>query len=118
MNKIILMGHIGKDARINQEKSCIEFSMATKESWKDKDGDWKTTTDWHFCKSYLKSSSHLLERLSKGARILIEGKQKNFSIKNEETGEYRNFNSVEVGKISILDSTKELSTYTTEDIPF
>lgn len=118
MNQINLMGHIGKDAKFNPERETVEFSIATKESWKDSNGDWQSSTDWHFCKSHLKSTKDLVDRLRKGTRVLVMGKQKNSSVKNEETGEYRNYNHVEVRKITVIDSMKEQVGFTTEDIPF
>ncbi len=117
MNQITLMGHLGKDAWINEKGDNLSFTLATKESWKDKNGDWQSRTDWHFCKLFSKNDS-LLERLKSGKRVLITGKQRN-NFNQSEEGEIQNFTYVAINKIQILDKAeKNNTTFTADEIPF
>ena len=51
INKIILIGNLGKDPEIrqtNEGKTVASFSLATSESWKDKNtGEKQTKSEWH-----------------------------------------------------------------------
>jgi len=50
VNKVIVLGHLGRDAETNFTPSCAavtKFSMATSRRWKDNQSDeWKEETDW------------------------------------------------------------------------
>ena len=49
MNKVILIGRLGKDP-VSKEvngTTVTSWSMATTEKWKDKTGEWKENTSWH-----------------------------------------------------------------------
>ena len=51
VNKVILLGHLGKDAETKFTPCGIaktSFTLATNRRWKDQQtGDWKEETDWH-----------------------------------------------------------------------
>src|SRR3954447_10825102 len=51
VNKVILIGHLGKDAETKftpSGTSRTNFTLATSRRWKDQaTGDWKEETDWH-----------------------------------------------------------------------
>ena len=50
VNKIILVGNVGKDPEINETGSGIKYSrlsLATSESYKDKEGNKQEKTEWH-----------------------------------------------------------------------
>jgi single-strand DNA-binding protein len=50
VNKVILIGRIGKDAEIKYTASgnpVCRFSLATNETWKDKGGNAQERTEWH-----------------------------------------------------------------------
>ena len=49
-NQVTLVGFVGTNPElktVNSEKSFVKFSLATHDSWKDKDGNWQTKTHWH-----------------------------------------------------------------------
>ena len=50
VNKVILIGNLGKDPEIRRLESGVpvgKFSVATNESYRDKSGEWQTSTEWH-----------------------------------------------------------------------
>ncbi len=78
VNKVFLIGRLGKDPVIKHFENggaIAEFSLATNESYKDKDGNWKDITDWHNIKVNNKFAAERAEKnLKKGMQVWIEGK--------------------------------------------
>ncbi len=78
VNKVILIGRLGKDPVVKhfQNDSAIaEFSLATTESYRDKEGKWNDITDWHNIKLPNKYMAERAEKyLKKGSSIYVEGK--------------------------------------------
>lgn len=76
VNKVILLGHIGKDAETKFTPSGVAvctFSIATNRRWKDQaSGEYKEETDWHNC--VLWRSEKLAEYLKKGQQVYLEGR--------------------------------------------
>lgn len=78
VNKVILVGNLGKDAeRIHFQNGggCVRFSVATSESWKDKNsGEKKERTEWHNVVVFQEALIKWAEKLKKGNRVYIEGR--------------------------------------------
>lgn len=78
VNKVILIGNVGKDPEVrsfnNGGKVC-NFSLATSESWKDKQtGERKEKTDWHNIAIFNEGLVGIVERyVKKGSKVYIEG---------------------------------------------
>ncbi|MEP5485147.1 MAG: single-stranded DNA-binding protein, partial [Parasphingorhabdus sp.] len=79
INKVIIVGNLGKDPEVrtfaNGGKVC-NFSVATSESWKDKQsGERKEKTEWHNISIYNEGLAGVAERyLKKGSKVYLEGK--------------------------------------------
>lgn len=77
VNKVIVLGNLGKDPEMrytpNSEAVC-NFSIATTENWKDKDGVKKEKTEWHNIVMYRKLAEIAGEYLKKGSAVYLEGK--------------------------------------------
>jgi single-strand DNA-binding protein len=76
VNKVILLGNIGKDAETKYTQSgtaVSNFSLATNRRWKDQQtGEWKDETEWHRC--VLWKSENRSQYLLKGTSVYIEGR--------------------------------------------
>jgi single-strand DNA-binding protein len=76
VNKVILLGHLGKDAETKfttSGASVTNFTLATNRRWKDQQtGEWKEETDWH--NIVLWRSENLAPYLTKGKQIYVEGR--------------------------------------------
>lgn len=76
VNKVILLGNIGKDAETKYTQSgtaVSNFSLATNRRWKDpQTGEWKDETEWHRC--VLWKSENRSQYLLKGTSVYIEGR--------------------------------------------
>lgn len=80
VNKVILVGNLGKDPETKYMPSgdCVcNFSIATTEAWKDKaSGEKVEKTEWHNIVMYRKLAEIAGEYLRKGSQVYIEGKLK------------------------------------------
>src|SRR5215472_6427531 len=76
VNKVIVLGHLGKDAETNFTQSGVtvtKFSVATSRRWKDcQSNEWKEETDWH--NIVLWRSENLANYLTKGKQVYVEGR--------------------------------------------
>ena len=78
INKVILLGRLGADPEIRMSqdgKKIAKFSLATSESWKDKQsGEKKEKTEWHKVIIFSSGLADITEKyLKKGSLIYIEG---------------------------------------------
>lgn len=77
VNKVILIGHLGKTPEsrfMPNGDSVANFSIATSESYKDKNGDKQERTEWHNITMYRKLAEIAVKYLGKGSLVYIEGK--------------------------------------------
>ena len=77
VNKVIVLGNLGKDPEVrhlpNGDAVC-NFSLATTESWKDKNGQKQDKTEWHNIVLFRKLAEIAGEYLKKGRPAYIEGR--------------------------------------------
>ena len=78
MNKVILIGRLGKDAEtryMNNNDPVCNLSLATSEKWTDKQtGEKKEATEWHSIVLYRKLAEIAQQYCHKGDLIAIDGK--------------------------------------------
>lgn len=77
LNKIILIGNVGQDPEIKTLPNghrVANFSLATTEYWKDKNGDKQSATEWHRVVVYNENLVKLIENaVHKGSKLYLEG---------------------------------------------
>src|SRR5258706_12896971 len=78
VNKVILVGNLGKDPEVRRMTSgdpVVNLSIATSESWRDKaSGERKEKTEWHRVVIFNKNLAEVAEKyLKKGAKVYVEG---------------------------------------------
>uniref|UniRef100_I2Q5X9 Single-stranded DNA-binding protein n=1 Tax=Desulfovibrio sp. U5L TaxID=596152 RepID=I2Q5X9_9BACT len=76
INKVILVGRLGQDPKLTYLASgspVAEFSLATDESYKDREGNKQEKTEWHRVKVFGRSAEFCSNYLSKGRLVYIEG---------------------------------------------
>jgi single-strand DNA-binding protein len=78
VNKTIILGRVGRDPEIrktNDGRSIANFSLATSESWKDKQtGEKKEKTEWHRIVIFSDALSKVVEQyVKKGSLVYVEG---------------------------------------------
>jgi single-strand DNA-binding protein len=76
LNKIMLIGNLGKDAETRfttNNLSVTNFTLATTNSYKGKDGNWVNDTTWHNIVSF-NLSDYFKDNLKKGKKFYVEGR--------------------------------------------
>ena len=77
VNKVILLGHLGKDPEVRYTpdgKAVTNITLATSESWKDKNtGQKQEKTEWHRVVFFGPIAGVAGEYLKKGSKVYIEG---------------------------------------------
>lgn len=86
LNKVCLIGHLGKDPEVKlleKKMKVSRFSLATSESYKDANGKLKTNTDWHNIVMWGNLAEVSEKYLHKGNLVYLEGKlkQRNYESK-------------------------------------
>ncbi len=78
VNKVILIGHLGKDPEVRYMPSggaVTNVTLATNESWKDKQtGELQERTEWHMVVFFGRLAEIAGEYLRKGRQVYIEGR--------------------------------------------
>lgn len=77
VNKVILLGNLGKDPEIRYLEGNIaktRFNLATTEIYKDKNGNKAEHTEWHHIVMWRSLAENASRILKKGMQVYIEGK--------------------------------------------
>lgn len=77
VNKVVLVGRLGRDPEtryMSNGDAVVNFSMATDENWKDKDGNRQQKTEWHNIVMFRRLAEIAAQYLKKGQLVYIEGK--------------------------------------------
>lgn len=100
VNKVILLGRLGRDPELRTTasgQSVCNFSVATSEKWKDKDGTANERTEWHNIVAWAKLAEICAEYLGKGREVYVEGKL--------QTSKYTDKEGVERYKTEVVAQT-------------
>lgn len=79
VNKVILIGNLGKDPEVRFLPSgdpVATFSLATTETWKDKQGQKKEDTQWHQVEVFGPLAKIVESYCTKGKQVYLEGSMK------------------------------------------
>ncbi len=92
LNKVLLIGRLGADPEIKQMvngKSVARLSLATSQSWKDKNsGEKKEKTEWHRIVVFNEGLVNVVQKyLKKGSQIYVEGQLSTRKWKDEQIGQ-------------------------------
>ncbi len=77
VNKVILVGRLGRDPEMRTTNSGLAIAnirLATSERKKDQDGNWGEHTEWHTVSAFGKTAENAGRFLTKGRQIYVEGR--------------------------------------------
>jgi len=91
LNKVLLIGRLGADPEIKQMvngKSVARFSLATSNTWKDKNtGEKKEKTEWHRIVIFNEGLVKVVQQyVKKGAQVYVEGQLTTRKWRDEKAG--------------------------------
>lgn len=128
VNKAIIVGNLGDDPKTSvlpQGGAVTNFSVATSESWKDKNtGQMQERTEWHKVVMFNRLAEVAGEYLSKGSKVYVEGKIQTRKWK-DQSGQDRYTTEIVGNQMQMLDSKEakpqpqqSKGDFDDEDIPF
>jgi single-strand DNA-binding protein len=77
VNKVILIGNLGRDPELRYTKdgrAVANFTLATSDRWRDKEGASQERTEWHRIVVWDKQAENCAQYLQKGRSVYIEGR--------------------------------------------
>lgn len=104
INKVILIGNVGSDpeVRIVGESKVAKINLATSETFKGKDGEKRTATEWHKCEFWGSLATLVESYVKKGSKLYVEGKIEYKSY--EKDGKTQYFTGIKGKELRFLDS--------------
>ena len=114
VNKVILIGNLGKDPEVrhlDNGRSVANFSMATSEVYKNKQGEKVTNTEWHNIVLWTPLAEIAEKFLKKGNQVYIEGKITTRSY-DDKDGNKRYITEVVGREMTLLGSKSEEGNHT------
>jgi len=111
INKVIIVGNLGNDPKISytpNQVAIANLSVATSESWKDKNtGETTEKTEWHNIVFFNRQAEICREYLRKGSKIYVEGKLVTEKWKDKHTNENRYATKIHAYELQMLDGTSK-----------
>jgi single-strand DNA-binding protein len=104
VNKVILIGNLGGDPELRYTSSnmpVVNFTVATNESWVNKEGTREERTEWHRVIAWGRLAEICNEKLRKGSQVYIEGRIQTRSWE-DQTGQKRFVTEIVTNEMVIL----------------
>lgn len=118
VNKVMLVGNLGKDPEVrhlDNGKAVANFPIATSETYKNKQGERVTNTEWHNIVLWSPLAEIAEKYLQKGNQVYVEGKLTTRSW-NDQNGNKRYTTEILGKELTMLGSTGDKPTQTDQDI--
>jgi len=104
VNKVILIGNLGADTEVRNLESGVKvatLNLATSESYKDKNGERQTNTEWHRIVLWRGLADVASNYLKKGSQVYIEGRLRTRSYEDKD-GKTRYVTEIEGRELTML----------------
>ena len=119
VNKVILIGNLGKDPEVRYLDSGVvvaNFSLATTENYKNKEGERVSQTEWHNIVLWRGLAEVAEKWLKKGSSVYIEGKIRSRNWEDKE-GNTRYTTEILADNMTMLGKKEDSSAEKTETTP-
>jgi len=106
INKVILVGRLGKDPEIRstpQGTSVVKFTVATDEKFTDRAGEKQERTEWHNITAWGKLGEICGQYLRKGKLVYLEGSIRTDSWEDKESGQKKYRTEIVANTMKMLD---------------
>ena len=106
MNLVILEGFLGSDPELKEfgtSKKC-SFRVATSESYKDKNGERKTLTEWHSVETWGMQAEFVAKYFHKGDAVLLQGSLRTDEYEKDGVKQRRTY--INTDKVSFVTSKR------------
>ena len=115
LNRVILIGNVGQNPEVRHipslDKNVAKFSLATTETYLDKNNTFQDITEWHNIVVWGKWQVQKVERsVTKGTMVMVEGKITTRKWQDKETNATRRLTEIMAQDVVILKKSDEKST--------
>src|ERR1700727_1147697 len=110
VNKVILLGNVGKDPDVKFLPSGLPvatLTLATSDRFKDKAGDWQDRTEWHNLTAYQRVAEIIRYYVKKGAKLYVEGRIQTRSWDDQASGQKKYRTEIIVNDVVLLSGRGE-----------
>jgi single-strand DNA-binding protein len=110
VNKVILLGNVGKDPEIRSTPSgtmVANFSIATSDRFQDAQGNWQDRTEWHNLVAFKRTAEIVRDYVKKGSKLYVEGKLQTSSWEDKTSGQKKYKTEIIVNDLSLLSGRDE-----------
>jgi len=105
VNKVILLGNVGKDPEIRSTPGgtmVANFTLATTDRQKDQQGNWQDKTEWHNLVAFTRTAEIIRDYVKKGSKLYVEGKIQTRSWDDKESGQKKYRTEILVNEMTLL----------------
>jgi single-strand DNA-binding protein len=110
VNKVILLGNLGRDPEVKYTPSgtpVAKLALATSYRFKDKNEQWQEQTEWHNVVLWQRLAEIAGEYLKKGNKVYIEGRLQTRSWEDKQTNQKRYATEVVASELVLLSGRAE-----------
>jgi single-strand DNA-binding protein len=110
VNKVILLGNVGKDPEVKFLPSGLpvaNLTLATSERFKDKTGEWQDKTEWHNLTAYQRLAEIIRDYVKKGNKLYVEGRIQTRSWDDQASGQKKYRTEIIVNELVLLSGRGE-----------
>ncbi|MDX1645335.1 MAG: single-stranded DNA-binding protein [Thermoanaerobaculia bacterium] len=118
VNKVILIGNLGRDPEVRSTpsgQSVANFTLATSRRWRDRDGNQQEQTEWHRIVCWGRQAEIAGQYLTKGRQIYVEGRLQTRSWDDKQTGEKKYMTEVICDNFQMLGRRDDYDSSSTYD---
>ncbi len=104
MNKIIVIGHLGRDPEMRYLPSAqgvSNFSVASSRKYTTSSGEQREETEWFNCSAFGRLAETCNQYLTKGKQVYVEGRLSSRTYQNQ-SGETRHGNDINITAVQFL----------------
>ncbi|WP_018079359.1 single-stranded DNA-binding protein [Thiobacillus denitrificans] len=115
LNEVKLIGRLGRDPEVRYMPSgdaLANITVATSETYKDKSGEKKESTEWHRCVAFRQPATFIEQYAKKGDLVFVEGKLQ--TREYDKNGEKHYTTEIVVGNFQLLNSLNGKKASTSE----
>ena len=120
MNKVFLLGNLGKDPEVNVSKKGVvmsSFSVATNDYVKNERNEYESVPSWHNIKFFGSLAEVANKYLKKGSRVLIEGAINYNDFKKDEKSPKIRYTSIVGRGLTMIGKPQGAGAASDEDLP-
>ncbi len=110
VNKVILLGNVGKDPEVKFLPSGLpvaNLTLATSDRFKDKAGEWQDRTEWHNLTAYQRVAEIIRDYVKKGSKLYVEGRIQTRSWDDQASGQKKYRTEIIVNDVVLLSGRGE-----------